>query len=298
MRLLSGTKALIIGLALLGLSGCSALRLGYDNAPTLAWWWADGYVDFSREQAPQARRAIDQWFAWHRSTQLPDYAVLLLNVAAQITEPTTPEQVCRWQAQARDRLEPGLDRGLVHAAELLPGLGETQWRHLEQHYAKGNASAREDFAQPQPAERLKAAVKRTVERFESVYGRLEEPQRRVIAAGVAASPFNPEAWLVERQRRQRETLQTLRRLAAERADRDQRIAALRALAERTERSPLPAYRAYQQRLAEHNCVFVAQVHNASTAAQRLVARDKLRGWEEDLRALAAAATPVQQASVP
>lgn len=287
---LSLTKTFIIGVTLVLLSGCSALRLSYENGPTLAWWWLDGYADFSREQSPQARRAVDQWFGWHRTTQLPGYATLLAGVAAQITEPTTPAQVCRWQARVREHLEPALDRALVQGADLLPGLGDAQWRHLEQRYAKGNAKLRDEHLQAQPDERLKATLRRTVERFETVYGRLDEPQRRVIAAGLAASPFDAEAWLVERQRRQRETLQVLRRLNAERADRDARIAALRALAERTESSPVPAYRAYQQRLADHNCVFAAQVHNATTAAQRQAARDKLRGWEEDLRALVAAAT--------
>lgn len=37
---------------LVSLSGCSMVRLSYDQGPRLAWWWLDGYVDFSREQKP------------------------------------------------------------------------------------------------------------------------------------------------------------------------------------------------------------------------------------------------------
>ena len=84
-------------------------------------------------------------------------------------------------------------------------------------------------------------------------------------------------------------MQTLRRLVAERADRDTRHAALRALLARTERSPDPDYRAYQIRLTQYNCGLAAQIHNATTAAQRQKARERLKGWEEDLRALAAPA---------
>jgi uncharacterized coiled-coil protein SlyX len=108
---------------------------------------------------------------------------------------------------------------------------------------------------------------------------------------VAASPFDPQAWLAERERRQRDTLQTLRRLTAERADRDRTIAALRMLTERMEISQDPAYRAYQQRLAEYNCAFGAQLHNATTPAQRQAAREQLKTWEGDLRALAAPPQP-------
>jgi hypothetical protein len=89
----------------------------------------------------------------------------------------------------------------------------------------------------------------------------------------------------ERQRRQRDTLQTVRRLQAEHADHDQRLAALAALVARTERSPDPEYRAYQQRLTDYNCGFVAQVHNATTPAQRRKARDNLKSWEDDIRLL-------------
>ncbi len=77
---------------------------------------------------------------------------------------------------------------------------------------------------------------------------------------------------------------------AEKADNDRVVAALRALAERTERSPDLAYRAYQVALTDYNCGFAARIHNAMNPTQRQAARDRLKGWEDDLRALAAAPT--------
>ena len=79
-------KSAIIGTLILLLTpwmaGCSAIRLGYANGPQLAWWWLDGYVDFSSEQTPAAKQAIDRWFDWHRNTQLTDYAALLASTQA------------------------------------------------------------------------------------------------------------------------------------------------------------------------------------------------------------------------
>jgi len=283
----SFAKAVIIGLALWLLSGCTAIRLGYNNGPQLAWWWLDSYVDFDREQAPLAREAIDRWFEWHRPSQLPEYAAFLAVAQQAVMAPTTPAEVCRWQAAVRDKLEPAIDRALVHAADVLPKMGEAQWKHIEQRYAKGMDEMREDFLQPDLATRQKQSLKRARERAEQFYGKLDEAQLRVIAAGVAASPFDAQTWLAERQRRHRDTMQTLRRLGAEKADRDQRLAALRALTERMERSSNPDYRAYQKGLAEYNCKLAAQIHNAAPPAQRQRARDKLKGWEDDLRALVA-----------
>ncbi len=280
-------KAAIIGALLALLSGCSSLQLAYNNGPLAAWWWLDGYIDFASAQAPRAKAAIDQWFDATRREQLPEYATLLAAAQTEVLNPATPGQACRWAQQLRDKLDPAVERGILLAADLVPGLGEAQWRHLQARFAKKNAEMRDDFLQPKPEDRRKAAVKRTLERAEMLYGSLDEPQRRVIAAGVAASPFDPEAWLAERERRQLDTLQTLRRLGAERADRDRIVAALRVLAERAEASADPAYRSYQQRLTDYNCAFSAQIHNATTAAQRQSARARLKGWEEDLRALTA-----------
>lgn len=278
---------MIIGVSVLALAGCSAVRLGYNNGSQLAWWTLDGYVDFSRDQSPAVKQALDRLFEWHRATQLPDYVAFLVSLQGVVTEPTTPVATCRWFTRTRDLVDPTLDRALVQAADLLPGLGEAQFKHLAGRHAKGLDEMRSKYLQSDSGARLAASIERTQERAEQLYGPLDEAQRRVIAAGVATSPFDPQLWMAERQRRQRDVLQTLRRLASERAAVDQRLAALRTLYERTERSTDPVYRAYQQKLTDYNCALAAQLHNATTPAQRLKARQRLKGWEEDLRSLVA-----------
>lgn len=277
----------IIGALAWALAGCSALRVVYNTGPQLAWWWLDGYLDFTSAHAPQVKAAIDKWFDWHRSTQLTEYAAFLAEAQREVTAPTTAAAVCRWNARVGELLSPAAAQALAQAADLVPGLGEAQLRHLEQRYQKNLEEMRGDYLQADAGERAQASLKRTLERAEQLYGRLGEAQRKVIADGVAASPFDPQAWMEERRRRQRDTLQTLRRLLADKADRDQRLAALRMLTDRSQRSPDPVYRAYQLKLTEYNCDFAARVHNATTPEQRLRARANLKGWEDDLRAVVA-----------
>jgi uncharacterized coiled-coil protein SlyX len=280
-------RALLLLLLPLCLAGCGALRVAYSTAPQLAWWWADGYMDFERDHGREVKGAIDRWFEWHRSTQLAPYAAFLAQAQPVLLEPTSAAAICGFNARARELLLPALERGLAQGADLVPGLTEAQFKHLEQRYAKNLDDMRGDYLQADPAERRRATLKRTRERSEQLYGRLNDTQRQLIEAGVNASPFDPQGWFEERQRRQRDTLQTLRRLVATKADRDQRQAALRTLLERSERSPEPSYRAYQRQLTDYNCAFVARIHNASTREQRLKAQATLKGWEEDLRALLA-----------
>ena len=170
------------------MTGCSALRLGYANGPQLAWWWIDGYFDFNREQAPQVKQTLDKWFEWHRGSQLPGYVALLASARQQVTEPATPALVCRWQDRIREQLEPALARAILDFADVVPGIGDAQLKHLEQKYAKLNDDMRGDFLQGDAAERQRESVKRAVERAERVYGSLDDAQLRVISAGVVASP--------------------------------------------------------------------------------------------------------------
>ena len=282
-------KSFIIGLTLLLLgpllAGCSSLRMGYANGPLLGWWWIDGYLDFTREQTPQVKQVLERWFDWHRSTQLAEYARVLSQLRAQVLEPTTAAAACAWPQRVRNQLDPALARALGEFADVLPGLGEVQFRYLEQRYAKQNEELRANFLQADASERQRAALRRTLERAERFYGPLEPAQRQLVSAGALASPFNAELWMTERQRRQRDTLQTLRRLAADKSDKAQRLMALQALVQRSERSPSPEYEAYQARLAEHNCALGTRVHNAATPAQRQKAHDTIKAWEDDFRAL-------------
>jgi hypothetical protein len=288
----------IIGLALLALAlaGCSMVRLAYDQAPNLLYWTIDSYVDVGSEQAPVLRDSIERWFVWHRRTQLPDYAALLTRAQREVTEPTTPVAVCAWQAEIERRLDSALEQAVPASAALLLTLTPEQLLHIERRMSKGNDEMRADFAQADPAERRAKSLARSVERFEMLYGRLDAAQRDTLAALLAASPFDPERWLSERRVRQREVLQALTAVstaARSGADRDavlqQAVLAARLIVEHSARSPRADYRAYQQRLTQDNCALIATMHNSMTPAQRQAARAKLNGWEDDLRALSAAA---------
>ncbi|SES66094.1 hypothetical protein SAMN05216326_101176 [Nitrosomonas marina] len=275
---------MLSGLLLLS-GGCSVVRLGYDHGASLAWWWLDSYVDFDRNQKPHVKQAIQDWFDWHRGAQLPVYVDWLSDVRSRIDGPLTSEQVCRWSEELQEMLAPAFDHGAQLGAPIALRLGEAQWKHLEKRYAKSNDKLRSEYLQPDPEDRLDAAVKRTIKRVENLYGAINKSQRALIISGLQASPFDPEAWLNERQRRQRSTLTVLRRIAAESVPASAAAAELRQLIERTHRSDDADYRSYQLRLSEHICSFIAHLHNNTTKAQREHAHDKLKKWENDLRVL-------------
>jgi len=271
------------------LSGCSALRIAYGTAPDLVYWWVDGYVDFTNDQTPRAREAVKQWFAWHRRTQLPDYAALLARAQVEITADTTPARVCEWQGEIVKRAHFAFDRIAPAAAELMLTSTPQQLQHLERRYIKYNDKFRDEYLQGDPRKRAEASLKRTVDRIESLYGDLDDSQVAFVAEALARSPFDPEMWLEERKARQQLALQMAHRLGSDGATKEQAQVALRAYVEQLERSPRPEYRRYAEKLAAFNCNFVARLHNVTRADQRRLAVRKLDGWAGDLRALVATA---------
>jgi hypothetical protein len=272
---------------LLLLSGCSALRIGYGTAPDLVYWWLDGYIDFNGSQTARVHQAIAQWFAWHRRTQLPDYAAQLELARSEVLADTTPARVCEWQAALVERARTAFDQIVPAASDIMLTITAQQIQHLDRRYAKFNQEFRDDYLQPDPRKRAEEALKRTVDRAEMLYGRLDDAQRENIAQTLASSPFDAEVWLAERRQRQQDVLQMLRTMSSGGANREQAPTALRVYEQRMEHSPREAYRVYAERLSQFNCAFAAAVHNATTLAQRHAAAERLAGWESDLRAIAA-----------
>ena len=285
----------IIGLALtVLLVGCSVLRIGYSQAPTFAYWWIDGYLDLNSEQSLKLRDGIERWFDWHRRVEMPRYATLLVRAQREVMEPKlSTDQLCFWRDEAQRRLDVALEEAMPAFATLMVSLTPEQIRHLERKMAKDGDELKQDFAQTDKAERTKASFKRTLERYENIYGKLDDAQRAKLTQLLAASPFDADRWLAERERRNADLLALLAKVSAEGKGSDsaagqaQAQAAVRMIAERALRSPRPDYRAYQQRLTQENCALAAAMHNATTPAQRQYARSKLKSWEEDVRLIAA-----------
>ncbi|HSN32932.1 MAG TPA: DUF6279 family lipoprotein [Ideonella sp.] len=292
------SRAAIIGVLVLvavcGLAGCStALRLAYDQGPRLAFWWLDGYADFDEAQRAPVHDALDAWFEWDRRTQLPVYAGLLERAADEIARDAGAAQFCRYNDEARRLALRAFEQAVPAIVEIAPTLSEAQLAHIEQRFAKRNAEFRDDFRlDDSVAEQQRAALKRTRERAEMVYGSLDDAQRQRLARGLAASPFDAALWLDERMARQADIVATLRRLRRERLAPEQARQAVRDVALRIARSPRDGYRRYEAALTQYNCALAAEVHDTTTPEQRRHAVRRLEGWAGELRELAASRPPV------
>lgn len=282
-------KLAIIGATLLlagGLAGCSAVRLGYDQGPTLAWWWLDSRLDFDARQAPRVKSALAQWFDWHRATQLEDYAALLARAREESTASATPAQMCGWAQQWRTRLQPVAERFAPLVAGIATTLSPAQIDRLERRLAEDARKLRTEEVDTPPAQRQAASAERALERYERLYGRLDAAQRALVRDSVAGSPYEPQRRLDDMLWRHRETVAALRRLAAEQPGPEQALGQVRATLAALLEPPQPDGGAYRERWLQHQCALAAQLHNGASAAQRRQLAERLREWETDARVLA------------
>ncbi|MDH5338201.1 MAG: DUF6279 family lipoprotein [Rubrivivax sp.] len=270
----------------LALGACSLARLAYDNGPTLAMRWLDGWFDLDAAQEAQARPALARWFEWHRTSQLPDYVQTVARWRQLAKGEVTPDQLCAEADQLRAKVSLAVEQVLPDAAALLPLLTPAQLAHLERTQADRLADWREEHLQPRMEDRRRAMLDRAVEQAEDLYGPLQPQQLALLEAAQQSSPLDAELWLAQREARNRLLLEGLRQ-ARTLESTAARTQALRALAQRYQQPVDRAYASMLARWQAHSCDTAARLHHLSSLAQRQHLDQRLAGWEEDLRALAA-----------
>ena len=293
---------IIAVLALTGvLVACSAVRAVYSQAPELAYWYLDGYVDFNGAQSLQVKADLNKLQSWHRQTQLPAYIEILQKLQQRLPSNVSAAESCEIYTDVRGRLMAVSSQMEPTAAAIASTINASQLQHMETRFAKSNTEYREDFLEGTPQEKQGKRVKKAVKRAEMLYGDLQEEQLAAITQSVDRSRFNPVLAFGEWQRRQQDVLQTVRSVSgslpasaspASPAGPEKTRQAIRALIERSAESPDPGYRSYLKALTEQNCRNFAEFHNTTTPAQRRKAVETLKSYEQDFRTLNGTASRV------
>jgi hypothetical protein len=293
MRPLGLISALLAALlAVVSLSACGSLSLVYGQAGTLSYWWLDRYVDFTPEQAPRVRAALQEALAWHRRAALAEDIAWLDQIAGQLAQDLGAAQLCGWLDQLEQRGKLSLARLLPPAADIAATLDARQLKRIAERRASKNEEWRDEHLQAKPADRIEADAKRMRERAEMLYGRLDSAQRRFILERLQGNtPWVAERWYADMLVNQAALFAALRKLSesgASPANAEQLAAALLRPGADADAATL----AWREQLQAYQCSFAADLHKRTTPAQREAAARTLRGWAQDLRAyLPAAAAP-------
>jgi hypothetical protein len=279
--------ALLTVLVLLGLPGCSTVKLGYQNAPELGYWWLDSYLDFNDAQSLQVRAELAALQTWHRQSELPLYVSSLDKLQRLAPANVSAAQVCGLIDALRPRLQILLDRLEPAIVTLAPTLTPAQLEHLARQFEKRQQKWRDEWLLGTAQERQERRLTRLSERAERFYGRLDESQLAILRASVDSSPFDASLGYRELQRRYRDTLRTLRQLQGNGVTGTQIQTQVHELLARSLRSPESDYRQYADRLNLENCTTLSALHNSTNPAQRRQLADTLKDYASDARTLMA-----------
>ncbi len=277
---------LVLLLALLS-SGCSTVKLAYNNAPGLGYWWLDSYLDLGEAQSLTVRTELAALQAWHRQSELPLYVSTLKTLQRLAPANVTAEQVCELSGELGTRFQTLVNQTAPAITTLAPSFKDEQLDHLARQFDKRNLKWRTEWLDGSPTERSARRLKQLTERFEMFYGPLEAPQLTLLRSRAAESTFDARVGYRENVRRQQDALQTLRALRAGNWTEPRVKAEVNAVLLRTLNSPDAAFKKYQTTLTQEGCKTFAALHNSTTPAQRRGVMETLKGYEADARILMA-----------
>jgi len=260
------------------LAGCTALRLAYDNADTYLLFRAKSYLDLDAKGSDELDERIDEFFAWHRRTALPQYARISEEAAKRVTRGLSREDLV-WGydsllAHARQSLRFAAER----VAPLLDRLTPQQVAYMEKRFAEDNRKFAREYLRGSEAERRKRRARRLEERLEDWVGNLSSVQAEKVRQFSERTPLYDELRASDRQRMQAEFVDMIRKREAQKHLPDW-IA-------NWERGRDPAHLAASERFRQEYLALLLELDKTLAPEQRNRAAATLRRYAEDFRVLA------------
>jgi len=274
-----------MGLFALLFAACSTIKLGYNNADTLLLHSLDRYVSLTSEQEHMVRQRVGSLMAWHRTTQLADYAAFVQHTRGLLGGNVTPAEVLEFNEGLNGRLTTLGERAAPDAAALALTLTPSQIDQVERKLVDDNVKARRESARE-----LKLAVderaRKYAERSEFWLGKLNTPQIQLVRASLANRPVDSLYWIEARERRTKDLVAMLRRIQAERPADDVAANWFRAYFRELARPTNVDQRARAEAFRRDNAQLVAQLVNSASPEQRAHLDRKLAGFATEFVQLA------------
>jgi Family of unknown function (DUF6279) len=282
----SASPLLAVLLAALLLIGCSAVRLGYNNGETIAYWWLNSYVDFESEQKPALRKELLELFAWHRSTQLKAYVRFLRHAQDRVRGKLTPEVLLLDLDEAQKRMLLLADRAVPGLADLALSLNAEQIDNIEKKFESNIDDYRKDYLRGGVEQRQRYRFKKLMKQAEYWFGNFSDEQEDALRAMSDSRPLNNELVLRSRLRNQNELIAMLRKIQREKPGREVTMQMIRNyLVLVGQHFGVEEYQRYFYTAKVETVRLVAWMVNQATPNQKEHFMETTQQWIEDFQEL-------------
>ena len=266
--------------ALIALSGCTALQLGYNNADTLLHWRGAQYFGFEDEQKVEFEHRVHRFLTWHRKTELPRYARFSDDLANRLSRGVSQVDLVWGYDAFQTYLRQSLRAGTGEIAGLLDALTPEEIGRFEDRLEKENRDFAKEYRLGEaPDERRTRRIKRNIERLEDWFGPLTDAQVERVALYSKRAPLDDELRLRDRKRLQRELLPMLKAKEARKK--------LVQWAAAWDQNREPAFETMRKENLQEYYSMLLDLDKALSPEQRSKAVKRLRGFAGDFTALSA-----------
>ncbi len=280
-------------------SACSVVAVSYHLAPSIVYWRLDQALDFDAGQAADVRARLDRLHAWHRRSELADYARFLGEVQTRIARPVSAGDVAWLHAEVRRRYTRILEAAAADAVEVVVGLRTEQLDTLERRFARMSADFERQLVDVSPERAREEFFRHALGRLERWYGAFDTAARGRLRGLAEEVPLDRRLELEDLRRRQRELLTFLRAVSAGKlAAREEIGERLNRLFGRWEEGRMIQYAEYAERNRAALHRLYAEAASLATPEQRERARGELQYYIDEIAALAPPRTASREGAPP
>lgn len=187
-------RAHLVLAASLLLSGCVGFKLSYNHLDFIAGWQVKRYVDLEPPQERLFEERFDQFWAWHRGTQLKLYAADLRALIPAVDTPLTPAQVQDYLERSREHLGRAMREAVPDTARVLQTLDDAQAAELVENLAKRRREQFEKERDLDDGDLRERAAEQMESNLERWIGPLDREQRKRIERWAAERRYAGSVW--------------------------------------------------------------------------------------------------------
>lgn len=268
------------------ITGCSTVRIGYDQVDHLGYWWVDRFLDLNSDKSPQFKADLKALHAWHRQSQLPEYARLSSALANRVEGDLSSTEICEDIQVMREKIEILARQSLPIWVRLSQQLGPEEIRYLRKKFAKDDKEWKSKWLDTSVEKIQRLRSEEWIDRAESFYGRLSDEQRRFIQQAVNRSSWDARITWERRQQRQQRIIATLEKIIQQRLSPADAEAELKVIIEQLLTPEDQRQASMQRKLIDEACVNLSGLHQLTRSDQRLLASEKFNSYATDFRHLA------------
>lgn len=190
-------------------SGCSLVKLGYNNADWLLTWKLDGYFNLTSHQKNFIENSLEHHLEWHRSQELPRYSILIDETVGRIKDGISGDDYDWVLTQMQDTYQRIIIEILPDATTFLMGLQPKQIEYYEKQVAETNEDFIEFLSLPEE-EQIKKRNENIVEHMETWFGDLNNQQKEKVKQLASTLPLRYTLFNEDRLRRQKQFIALLK----------------------------------------------------------------------------------------